>query len=48
MIPDRIYIFTVDDGAGNVGAATVNRVTQTAYAPSMGNMASDLVSARLV
>ena len=32
MIPYGIYILTVDDGAGNIGAATVNWVTQTAFA----------------
>src|SRR5512140_3519916 len=35
MIPYGIYILTVDDGAGNVGAATVNWVTQTAFAPPL-------------
>jgi flavin reductase (DIM6/NTAB) family NADH-FMN oxidoreductase RutF len=35
MIPYGIYILTTDDGAGNVGAATVNWVTQTAFAPPL-------------
>jgi flavin reductase (DIM6/NTAB) family NADH-FMN oxidoreductase RutF len=35
MIPYGIYILTVDDGAGNVGAATVNWVTQTAFSPPL-------------
>ncbi len=35
MIPYGIYILTADDGAGNVAAATVNWVTQTAFAPPL-------------
>jgi flavin reductase (DIM6/NTAB) family NADH-FMN oxidoreductase RutF len=33
MIPYGIYVLTGDDGEGNVAAATVNWVTQTAFAP---------------
>ena len=32
MIPYGIYVLTADDGQGNVAAATVNWVTQTAFA----------------
>ena len=32
MIPYGIYILTADDGKGNVAAATVNWVTQSAFA----------------
>ena len=35
MIPYGIYVLTADDGKGTVGAATVNWVTQTAFAPPM-------------
>jgi flavin reductase (DIM6/NTAB) family NADH-FMN oxidoreductase RutF len=35
MIPYGIYVLTSDDGKGTVGAATVNWVTQTAFAPPM-------------
>ena len=35
MIPYGLYVLTADDGAGNVAAATVNWVTQTAFAPPM-------------
>jgi flavin reductase (DIM6/NTAB) family NADH-FMN oxidoreductase RutF len=35
MIPYGIYVLTADDGAGNVAAATVNWVTQTAFAPPL-------------
>lgn len=35
MMPYGIYILTADDGKGNVGAATVNWVTQTAFAPPL-------------
>ena len=35
MIPYGIYVLTADDGKGNVGAATVNWVTQTAFAPPL-------------
>ena len=35
MIPYGIYVLTVDDGAGNIGAATVNWVTQTAFNPPL-------------
>ena len=33
MIPYGIYVLTADDGKGNIAAATVNWVTQTAFAP---------------
>ncbi|HEY6433414.1 MAG TPA: flavin reductase family protein [Acetobacteraceae bacterium] len=35
MIPYGIYILTADDGKGGVAAATVNFVTQTAFAPPL-------------
>ena len=35
MIPYGIYILTADDGKGNIAAATVNWVTQTAFAPPL-------------
>ena len=35
MIPYGIYILTADDGKGNVGAATVNWVTQASFAPPL-------------
>jgi flavin reductase (DIM6/NTAB) family NADH-FMN oxidoreductase RutF len=35
MIPYGIYVLTADDGNGNVSAATVNWVTQTAFAPPL-------------
>ena len=35
MIPYGIYVLTADDGSGNVAAATVNWVTQTAFAPPL-------------
>jgi len=35
MIPYGIYVLTADDGEGNVAAATVNWVTQTAFAPPL-------------
>jgi len=35
MIPYGIYILTANDGAGNIAAATVNWVTQTAFAPPL-------------
>jgi flavin reductase (DIM6/NTAB) family NADH-FMN oxidoreductase RutF len=35
MIPYGIYVHTADDGTGNVAAATVNWVTQTAFAPPL-------------
>ena len=35
MIPYGIYVLTADDGKGNIGAATVNWVTQTAFAPPL-------------
>jgi flavin reductase (DIM6/NTAB) family NADH-FMN oxidoreductase RutF len=35
MIPYGIYILTADDGKGNVGAATVNWVTQSSFAPPL-------------
>ena len=35
MIPYGLYVLTVDDGKGNVGAATVNFVTQSSFAPPL-------------
>ncbi len=35
MIPYGIYVLTSDDGKGNVSAATVNWVTQTAFTPPL-------------
>jgi flavin reductase (DIM6/NTAB) family NADH-FMN oxidoreductase RutF len=35
MIPYGIYVLTADDGKGNVGAATVNWVTQGSVAPPL-------------
>jgi len=35
MIPYGIYVLTANDGKGNVAAATVNWVTQTAFAPPL-------------
>ena len=35
MIPYGIYVLTADDGNGNVAAATVNWVTQSAFAPPL-------------
>src|SRR6202044_3180880 len=35
MIPYGIYVLTADDGKGNVGAATVNWVTQGSLAPPL-------------
>ncbi len=35
MIPYGIYVMTADDGKGNVGAATVNWVTQASFAPPL-------------
>src|SRR6516225_3858751 len=35
MIPYGIYVLTSDDGRGNISAATVNWVTQTAFAPPL-------------
>ena len=35
MIPYGIYVLTADDGMGGVAAATVNWVTQTAFAPPL-------------
>jgi flavin reductase (DIM6/NTAB) family NADH-FMN oxidoreductase RutF len=35
MIPYGIYVLTADDGNGNISAATVNWVTQTAFAPPL-------------
>ncbi len=35
MIPYGIYVLTAEDGQGNVAAATVNWVTQTAFAPPL-------------
>ena len=35
MIPYGIYVLTADDGKGNIGAATVNWVTQGSFAPQL-------------
>jgi flavin reductase (DIM6/NTAB) family NADH-FMN oxidoreductase RutF len=35
MIPYGIYILTADDGKGGIAAATVNWVTQSAFAPPL-------------
>jgi len=35
MIPYGIYVMTADDGKGGIAAATVNWVTQTAFAPPL-------------
>ena len=35
MIPYGIYVLTADDGKGHIAAATVNWVTQTAFAPPL-------------
>ena len=35
MIPYGIYVLTADDGQGKIAAATVNWVTQTAFAPPL-------------
>jgi len=35
MIPYGIYVLTADDGKGNVAGATVNWVTQSAFAPPL-------------
>ena len=35
MIPYGIYVLTANDGKGNVAAATVNWVTQTAFVPPL-------------
>jgi flavin reductase (DIM6/NTAB) family NADH-FMN oxidoreductase RutF len=35
MIPYGIYVMTSDDGKGNVGAATVNWVTQSSFSPPL-------------
>ncbi len=35
MIPYGIYVLTAEDSAGNIAAATVNWVTQTAFAPPL-------------
>jgi flavin reductase (DIM6/NTAB) family NADH-FMN oxidoreductase RutF len=35
MIPYGLYVLTADDGKGNISAATVNWVTQTAFAPPL-------------
>ena len=35
MIPYGLYVMTVEDDSGNLGAATVNWVTQTAFAPPL-------------
>ena len=35
MIPYGLYVLTADDGNGNIAAATVNWVTQSAFAPPL-------------
>ncbi len=35
MIPYGIYVLAADDGKGNIAAATVNWVTQSAFAPPL-------------
>jgi len=35
MIPYGIYVLTADDAKGDVAAATVNWVTQSAFAPPL-------------
>ncbi len=35
MIPYGIFVLTADDGKGNISAATVNWVTQSAFAPPL-------------
>ena len=35
MIPYGLYVLTADDGKGNISAATVNWVTQSAFAPPL-------------
>jgi flavin reductase (DIM6/NTAB) family NADH-FMN oxidoreductase RutF len=35
MIPYGIYVLTADDGKGNIAAATVNWVTQSAFGPPL-------------
>jgi flavin reductase (DIM6/NTAB) family NADH-FMN oxidoreductase RutF len=35
MIPYGLYVLTADDGKGNVGAATINFVTQSSFAPPL-------------
>ncbi|MGH7038552.1 MAG: flavin reductase family protein [Stellaceae bacterium] len=35
MIPYGIYVLTADDGKGNIAAATVNWVTQSAFNPPL-------------
>jgi flavin reductase (DIM6/NTAB) family NADH-FMN oxidoreductase RutF len=35
MIPYGIYVLTADDGKGNIAAATVNWVTQSAFVPPL-------------
>jgi flavin reductase (DIM6/NTAB) family NADH-FMN oxidoreductase RutF len=35
MIPYGIYVLTANDGKGNIAAATVNWVTQSAFAPPL-------------
>lgn len=35
MIPYGLYVLTAEDGDGNVAAATVNWVTQTAFEPPL-------------
>ena len=35
MIPYGIYVLTADDGQGNIAAATVNWVTQSAFTPPL-------------
>ena len=44
MIPYGIYVLTADDGHGNICAATVNWVTQTAFAPPLVVVGVKIVS----
>jgi flavin reductase (DIM6/NTAB) family NADH-FMN oxidoreductase RutF len=39
MIPYGLYVLTCDDGKGNVGAATINFVTQSSFAPPLVTLA---------
>jgi flavin reductase (DIM6/NTAB) family NADH-FMN oxidoreductase RutF len=47
MIPYGIYVLTADDGKGNVGAATVNWVTQGSFAPPLVVVGSKATPARI-
>ena len=43
MIPYGLYVLTADDGKDTVGAATVNWVTQTAFATTCSTAADNEV-----